>query len=45
VVIITTCFVKAACSHLVTVIFDRVCDMEADRPDDVGSAAKPFRGL
>lgn len=28
--------VKAACSHLATVIFDRVCDMEADQPDDYG---------
>ncbi|MDP2366877.1 hypothetical protein [Rhodoferax sp.] len=26
--------VKAACSHLATVIFDRVCDLEADRADD-----------
>jgi len=26
--------VKAACSHLATVIFDRVCDMNADRFDD-----------
>lgn len=28
--------VKAACSHLATVIFDRVCDMDADRSDDHG---------
>lgn len=28
--------VKAACSHLSTVIFDRVCEMEADRSDDYG---------
>jgi hypothetical protein len=28
--------VKAACSHLSTVIFDRVCDMDADRSDDCG---------
>jgi hypothetical protein len=28
--------VKAACSHLSTVIFDRVCDMDADRSDDYG---------
>jgi hypothetical protein len=27
---------KAACSHLSTVIFDRVCDMETDRSDDYG---------
>lgn len=26
--------VKAACSHLATVIFDRVCDMETDFPHD-----------
>ncbi|MEW6167784.1 MAG: nucleotidyl transferase AbiEii/AbiGii toxin family protein [Pseudomonadota bacterium] len=26
--------VKAACSHLSTVIFDRVCDMDADRSGD-----------
>lgn len=28
--------VKAACSHLATVIFDQVCDMDADRSDDYG---------
>jgi hypothetical protein len=28
--------VKAACSRLSTVIFDRVCDMDADRSDDYG---------
>ncbi|APW45161.1 hypothetical protein [Rhodoferax antarcticus] len=28
--------VKAACSHVATVIFDRVCDLEADRSDDYG---------
>ena len=28
--------VKAACSHVATVIFDRVCDLEADRSDDSG---------
>ena len=28
--------VKAACSHLATVIFDRVCDMDEDRSDDYG---------
>jgi hypothetical protein len=28
--------VKAACSHLSTMIFDRVCDMDADRSDDYG---------
>jgi hypothetical protein len=28
--------VKAACSHLATVIFDRVCDMDSDRSDDDG---------
>ena len=28
--------VKAACAHLSTVIFDRVCDMNADRSDDHG---------
>ena len=28
--------VQAACSHLSTVIFDRVCDMQADRSDDYG---------
>ncbi len=28
--------VKAACSHLATVIFDRVCDMDSDRSDDQG---------
>jgi len=26
--------VKAACAHLATVIFDRVCDMEVDRAND-----------
>jgi len=26
--------VKAACAHLSSVIFDRVCDMDADRSDD-----------
>lgn len=26
--------VKAACSHIATVIFDRVCDLKADRSDD-----------
>ena len=30
--------VKAACSHLSTVIFDRVCDMDVDRSDDYGMA-------
>jgi hypothetical protein len=29
--------VKAACSHLSTVIFDRVCDMNADRCTDHGT--------
>ena len=33
--------VKAACSHLSTVIFDRVCDMDADRYDDYESPS-PF---
>lgn len=28
--------VKAACSHVATVIFDRVCDLEADDSDDDG---------
>lgn len=28
--------VKAACSHVATVIFDRVCDLETDRSDDYG---------
>lgn len=28
--------VKATCSHLSTVIFDRVCDMDANRSDDYG---------
>jgi hypothetical protein len=28
--------VKATCSHLATVIFDRVCDMNSDRSDDYG---------
>ena len=28
--------VKAACSHLSTVIFDRVCEMDADRSGDYG---------
>ncbi|WP_373510953.1 hypothetical protein [Thiocapsa sp.] len=28
--------VKAACSHLATVIFDRVCDLHADPSDDAG---------
>lgn len=28
--------VKAACSHVAMVIFDRVCDLEADRFDDYG---------
>jgi hypothetical protein len=28
--------VKAACSRLAIVIFDRVCDLEADRSDDYG---------
>jgi hypothetical protein len=28
--------VKAACSHIATVIFDRVCDLEADHSDDYG---------
>ncbi|MBS0576697.1 MAG: hypothetical protein JSS45_09795 [Proteobacteria bacterium] len=28
--------VNAACAHLSTVIFDRVCDMNADIPDDDG---------
>lgn len=28
--------VRAACSHLSTVIFDRVCDMEADHADGFG---------
>ena len=28
--------VKAACAHLSTVIFDRVCDMNADRSEDHG---------
>jgi len=28
--------VKAACSHLATVIFDRVCDLQADPSDDDG---------
>ena len=27
-------YVKAACAHISTVIFDRVCDMEADHSDD-----------
>lgn len=26
--------VKATCAHIATVIFDRVCDLEANRPDD-----------
>ena len=26
--------VKTVCSHLATVIFDRICDMQADRSDD-----------
>lgn len=30
--------VKAACSHLATVIFDRVCDMDVDRSADDGRA-------
>jgi hypothetical protein len=28
--------VKATCSHVATVIFDRVCDLEADRSGDCG---------
>ncbi len=28
--------VKAACAHLAIMIFDRVCNMEADRSDDYG---------
>jgi hypothetical protein len=28
--------VKAACPHLSTIIFDRVCDMDADRPGGHG---------
>lgn len=28
--------VKAACAHLATVIFDRVCDLEGDYSDDHG---------
>ena len=28
--------VQAACSHLSTVIFDRVCGMQADHSDDYG---------
>jgi hypothetical protein len=28
--------VKAACAHIATVIFDRVCDLEAERGDDCG---------
>ena len=28
--------VKTACSHLAEVIFDRMCEMEADRSDDFG---------
>lgn len=28
--------VKAACAHLAIVIFDRVCDMEADRAEGDG---------
>jgi hypothetical protein len=31
--------VKADCSHLATVIFDRVCDKQADRSDDYGMEA------
>lgn len=30
--------VKAACSHLATMIFDRVCDMDTDRVGDDGMA-------
>jgi hypothetical protein len=30
--------VKAACSHLATVLFDRVCDREADRSNGHGMA-------
>jgi hypothetical protein len=30
--------VKAACSHLATVIFDRVCDMDGARSDNYGMA-------
>ncbi len=26
--------VKAACAHIATVIFDRVCDLETDHSDD-----------
>jgi len=26
--------VKAACAHIATAIFDRVCDLEAERSDD-----------
>lgn len=31
--------VKAACAHIATVIFDRVCDLEADRSHDDGMAS------
>ncbi len=30
--------VKIACSHLAMIIFDRVCDLTADDPDDSGTA-------
>jgi hypothetical protein len=33
--------VKAACSHLATIIFDRVCDMDADRSGDYGIEPLP----
>jgi hypothetical protein len=33
--------VKAACSHLATVIFDRVCDMEEDSSEDPESSSGP----
>ena len=28
--------VKTVCAHIATVIFDRVCDLESDHPDDYG---------
>jgi hypothetical protein len=33
--------VKAACSNIATVIFDRVCDLQTDRSNEVGEDVRP----
>jgi hypothetical protein len=35
--------VKAACSHIATVIFDRVCDLESDRLTGVGAPKRQIK--